>query len=60
MSKKLWIVTAIKDCGNLKKGMSVEILSEGKRFLSVIVNAIKEKYDIKNLSLSNTSYFELK
>lgn len=56
MSKKLWIVTAIKDCGNLKKGMSVEILSEGKPFLSVIVNAIKEKYDIK----SNTSYFELK
>ena len=60
MANHLWKVTAKRDSGNIAKGMSVEILSEGKPFLSVIVNAIKEKYDIKNLSLSNTSYFELK
>ena len=58
MAKKLWIITVNHNDGNLKKGMSVEIMSQTKPSLSEIREAIERKYNVKLSSSLNSSYLD--
>lgn len=63
MANYLWKVTAKRDNGTVKKGMSAEILTKnftGKPNATQIAEALSEKYGEIKSSAVNVHFFKIK